>query len=83
MMKTKIWRTETEVYSLYGGPKTKIRSDLVLIKKTFQGSKRRISSFSKEGSCWPILNIAEKINEVSLIDHVWEELDLVVTIPYR
>ena len=63
--------------------KTKIRSDLVLVKRTFQGSKRRISSFLKEASCWAILNIAGKINEVSLNDQVWEELDLVVTIPYR
>ena len=61
--------------------KTKIRSDLVLVKKTFQGSKRRISSLSKGGSRWATLNIAGKINEVSLNDQIWEELDLVVTIP--
>ena len=61
--------------------KTKIRSDLVLVKKTFRGSKRRISSLSKGGSRWAILNIAGKINEVSLNDQIWEELDLVVTIP--
>jgi len=34
VMKTNIWRTETEVFSLYGGPKAKIRPDSDIISMT-------------------------------------------------